>query len=146
MFLMTILPYLYPLHIAFMVAWFAGVFFLGRLLIYYKDACDNNHNQIIGLTTLGMRRVWLIIILPAMSITIFVGLLLAVSINAFVMSWFHFKMLFVLLFVYYCFYLNYLRLKSLKKQTLPSSNYLRLLNEVPFILLIIILMVVYLNG
>jgi putative membrane protein len=143
---MTILPYLYPLHIAFMVAWFAGVFFLGRLLIYYKDACDNNHNQIIELTTLGMRRAWIIIILPAMSITIFVGLLLAVSINAFVMSWFHFKMLFVLLFVYYCFYLNYLRLKSLKKQVLPSSNYLRLLNEVPFILLIIILMVVYLNG
>jgi len=130
-----------------MVAWFAGVFFLGRLLIYSKEARDaENKQEVLVLCDVGMKRVWTIIILPAMIITVSVGVALAYLTSAFDQEWFHLKLMLVIFFIGYCNYLNFLRQNTRFTNVLPSAKALRLLNELPFAFLIAIVFVVYMKS
>tara|TARA_B100001989_G_C24537313_1_gene465251 strand:+ start:543 stop:1010 length:468 start_codon:yes stop_codon:yes gene_type:complete len=129
-----------------MVTWFAGVFFLGRMLIYARDAIDQNEQSVLDNALLGAKRVWYIITLPSMILTVIFGVLIAFYIQAFTQPWMQLKLCFVVLFVIYNIYLNYLRLSYNKRKPWLSSYVLRLLNEVPFIFLVIILAIVYLKS
>lgn len=129
-----------------MVAWFAGVFFLGRLLIYHREGLLNKQPDVVALMQKGSFRVWYIITLPAMILTVFFGYIIAGYIGAFTQAWMHFKFLLVMLFVGYNFYLNHIRIQ-LKNDVLVLSNIkLRLLNEVPFLFLIMIVFTVYMKS
>ena len=129
-----------------MVSWFAGAFFLGRLLIYFKEATDKPSQDIVDLCTSGTRRVWFIIILPSMILTIIMGLWLAMKLGAFREGWLHIKLLMVIAYVYYTFYINRLRKKLINNEPTPSSWKLRLINEVPFFFLVGIVFTVYLKN
>ena len=74
------LQYYYIFHVLFMVAWFAGVFFLGRMLIYERDAVEKKEQAVIDLAQKAGFRVWYIITLPSMVLTVFFGLTIAVYI------------------------------------------------------------------
>ena len=138
--------YIKALHVIFMVSWFAGAFFLGRLLIYFKEGTDKPSQDIVDLCTSGTRRVWFIIILPSMILTIIMGLWLAMKLGAFREGWLHIKLLMVIAYVYYTFYINRLRKKLINNEPTPSSWKLRLINEVPFFFLVGIVFTVYLKN
>ena len=138
--------YFKALHIIFMVTWFAGVWFMGRMLIYHKDANkqpEDEKEPVLDLLIGAARRTWYIIIIPSMTITILLGSHMAVQSGALRQGWFHFKLLFLILFILYNFYLNKLR-KTLIKESCPLSTIkLRVLNEIPFLFLVIIVFTVY---
>ena len=54
-------PWLKALHIAFMVTWFAGLFYLPRLFIYHAEAADEPgrrrftvmENRLFAIMTIG---------------------------------------------------------------------------------------------
>ena len=140
------IDYIYAIHIICMVFWIAGLFFVGRLLIYDRQAQDKNEIEkkaIQDLCRSAIKKTYMIIIWPSLIITITCGIKLMEFINAHKQSWFHSKMLFVILLITYTIN-NQLYAKRIKKERHTKTNlYLRIYNEIPGLLLIIIVFTVY---
>ena len=67
------IQYLRAFHIIFIVTWLAGIYFLGRMLIYFdqaKNRPDVEKNAIQEVVSKGATRVWYIIVLPSMIIKV----------------------------------------------------------------------------
>lgn len=131
---MTLL-WLKAFHIFFMVAWFAGIFYLPRLFVYHAE---NDHER-TSETLKVMERRLLYFVTPFAILTLVFGILL---IGQYGMEWFrvsgwlHTKLLLVtFLFIYhgYCFKL----LADFKHdRNKRSSKFYRIFNEVPVLLLL----------
>jgi putative membrane protein len=121
------------LHIAFMVTWFAGLFYLPRLFIYHVEASADVDRERF---TIMERRLFIIMTIGAALTTIF-GLALLWSNPALLaQGWFNLKLLLLAaLFVYHirC----YRWIQALKAQQIPAdTKWLRWFNEIPVIFLL----------
>ena len=132
------------IHIIGFVAWFAAIFYLGRLFVYHKEALEANDEKTAVLTAqynLMEWRLYRIIMTPAMLLTWVCGTLIVVLYG---MEWFklnlwmHFKFLFLLILSGYHGYSKGI-IKKLQNNTANfSSMGFRYFNEVPTLLLILI--------
>ncbi len=129
------------LHIIGFVAWFSGLFYLGRILVYHRESQDGEesiksilNNQYHLMET----RAYSIIAQPAMIITWICGVSM-IFLNGydwFVENyWLHVKIVLLI-----CFTIFHLRLKFYIKTLFSSTSNLtsyhfRLLNEVPTLFL-----------
>ena len=128
-------------HLISIVSWFAGVFYLVRLLVYHREALDKaKSNQIVLIPqfTLMENRLRNIIVIPSLWFIIFTGGFLLYHSLAWSLPWFHFKAFFlILLFIYH--YHSGLLMKQLQRgNTKWSSTHLRLYNEIATLLLLAI--------
>ena len=94
------------LHIIFMVSYFAGIFYLVRIFVYYKDtdAFESPKKEILREQYVFMaRRLWNIITVPAFVLmTIFGTILILMNPTLLQMSWFQLKIAFlIVLFIYH---------------------------------------------
>ncbi|MCH8539082.1 MAG: CopD family protein [Alkalimonas sp.] len=131
---MTLILIYKALHLAFMVAWFAGIFYLPRLFVYHAES---NQPQVQNQLKVMERRL-LYFVTPFAVLTLVFGVLL---IHAYGMEWFsasrwmHYKLLLVaLLYGYhgYCFKL----LADFKAdRNKRSGRFYRWFNEVPVLIL-----------
>ena len=128
------------LHIAFMVTWFAGLFYLPRLFIYHVEATDSvSHDRFVIME----RRLFAIMTIGALLTTILGVVLLILNPALLSRGWFHVKLaLLVGLVTYHLRCLRWIRLLR-QGHTVESSRWLRWFNEIPvvFLLGIIILAV-----
>lgn len=134
------------LHIIFMVAWFAGLFYIPRLFIYQLEAKEQNEKEsisIIDQLKVMARRLWFIISWPAMIITFIAGItMLAINPFYLLLSWMQVKLGFVFLLLLYHISLHII-FKRQQKDVYPmSSNQLRFYNEVATIFLFAIVFTV----
>lgn len=137
------------LHVISVVAWFAGLFYLGRLFVYHREAQDKGEPDKSILSAqfeIMERRLYYGIMVPAMISTLVFGIWLMVSIKAYQFGWMHFKLLFVFLLIGYHHMLGGMRKRMAKGAFKYSSFKLRVLNEVPTVLLIIIVFTIYLKD
>jgi putative membrane protein len=129
------------LHIAFMVTWFAGLFYLPRLFIYHVQTADTESRE--RFTTME-KRLFGIMTIGAI-ITILLGLILiAINTSLASASWFLAKTALVLGLVTY-HYRCWLWIRRLQaRNAVEDSRWLRWFNEIPVLFLfgIIILAVV----
>lgn len=121
------------LHIAFMVTWFAGLFYLPRLFIYHVEATTDTEREHF---TVMERRLFIIMTIGAILTTVF-GLILLWSNPALLaQGWFNLKLLFLAgLLVYHlrC----YRWIQTLKAGRLPTdTRWLRWFNEIPVVFLL----------
>ena len=128
------------IHVAFMVTWFAGLFYLPRLFIYHAEASDTISR--VRFSTME-RRLFAIMTLGAVLTAVF-GLIL-VGVRPFLMDfrWFQVKLalVIVLLGYHYRCYLWILRLRD--ADAVADTKWLRWFNEIPvFFLFAIIILVV----
>ena len=144
------------IHIVGAVAWFAGLFYLVRIFVYHVEALQKPNPEkdiLIRQFTLMESRVYRIICVPALLITWIFGVLIIVGyVDAQGFSWFkvngwmHTKLLLVILLSGYQHFCKALMKKLAKGTYVFSSMQTRLLNEVPTILLLlIVLLAVYRN-
>ena len=132
--------YFKAFHIIGGVAWFAGLFYLVRILVYLRESLDKPENEKAILQpqfALMAQRVYKIICLPAMLITWACGIgILAMNPIYFHQGWFHIKfMLLIILSGYQGFSKRWM--KQLIAGKIPLSSFqLRLMNEAPTILLV----------
>ena len=140
-------------HIIFMVSYFAGLFYLVRLFVYYKDtdAFAEEKKLILREQYLFMmRRLWNIITVPAFVIMTVCGItMLIVNSSLLQTPWFHLKMTFLLgLFLYhYWAWKRILEIKKLDGKDLPMSNLnLRQFNEIATFLLFLIVITAILKS
>lgn len=146
------MAYLYTkaLHLIFVTTWFAGLFYIIRLFIYFKEAEEKpelEKNILQKQYTLMSKRLWYIITWPsAVLATLFACILLYLNPEWLTQPWMHIKLIFVLaLFAYHasCQYL----LNQLIKGTLKYSGFaLRIWNEVATIILFSVVFLVILKN
>lgn len=125
------------LHILAVIAWMAGLLYLPRLFIYHKefDLGSKPYETFCHME----RRLLKIIMLPSLIMSFLLGILLAFSTHAWSMPWFHVKLLLVLLLAAFHGYLSKIAKIFARGEYPPvSDKILRFLNELPFILAILI--------
>ena len=123
-------------HIVFMVAWFAGLFYLPRLFVYHAGASDPVS---IARFKVMERRLYRGITTPSAVLTLAFGLWM-VSLNGWdwlaATRWFHWKLgLVFILFVYHG-YLGRLVRAFAADRNEPSAKYFRIINELPVFALV----------
>ena len=130
------------LHLISVVSWMAGLLYLPRIFVYHAENIDQKKTSEIF--KVMERRLFNYIMMPAMALTWVFGILLIgnLGIQVFYELWFMLKGILVLLLTHYHFYLGkYVRLFAIDQNT-KSSKFFRIINEVPTILLILIVFIV----
>jgi len=141
--------YLKALHIIFVVTWFAGLFYMPRLLIYNTEAQTKPQQAKDILQEqyrLMMKRLWYGITWPSAVLTLIFGLHVLFSgnwVETFrIQTWLHIKLTFVFFLYLYHFSLHILFKQQLKGVFKYTSQQLRIWNEVATIFLVAIVMLV----
>ena len=125
------------LHIIAMVAWMAGMFYLPRLYAYHADTQAGS--EISETFKLMEYRLLRIIINPAMIATWLFGLILMFGfIELRGAGWLHAKLVLVIFLTVFHIMLARWRKDFAADRNLRSSRFYRIANEVPTLLLIII--------
>ena len=127
-------------HLIFVIFWIAGLFMLPRYYIYHQESAPGSDEERRWIDR--ERKLRSIILTPAMIAVWVFGLILAYTIGAWTMGWFHVKLLLVLgLTAYHGYMIGYG--KKLARGIRPvSGKALRLMNEVPGIATAIIVVLV----
>ena len=126
------------LHISFVVAWMAGLLYLPRLFVYHKE--NENENKTAAIFKVMEKRLYFYIMNPAAVLVWFSGIYLGHVLGF--DTWLIVKIGVVLIMTAYHILLGiHLNDFKLDKQ-IRTSRYFRIINEIPFFLLFIILIMV----
>ena len=127
------------LHIIAVISWMAGILYLYRLLIYHRERGVES-KEIHELLALMERRLYRYITFPALVISVVAGLwMIVLSPSLFEGGWLSFKIFFVLGLIASTIVAVKISAKAaIDPKTLPSSRSLRFANEVPTLLMMII--------
>lgn len=127
-------------HIVSMVAWMAATFYLPRLFVYHAGAAKGS--ELSETLKVMERRLYKAIMMPAMTATWIFGLALVWVTAAWTEHWFHAKFLLVLAMSgFHGACARWLRDFAADRNTRPA-RYFRIANEVPTVLLILIVILV----
>lgn len=123
-------------HILAVIAWMAGLLYLPRLLVYHYS-CPHE-SDMSNTFCIMERRLLRIIMNPSMIASFIFGVLLIFITDPWSFGWFHTKLL-VLVFLsgYHGLLAKYVRQFS-EGERPHSEKYYRLINEIPFVLAIVI--------
>ena len=133
------------IHLIAVVSWMAGLLYLPRIFVYHSEAIKNKKSEDLILTFKVMeRRLFIYIMNPAMIVSWIFGILLIYSIGLenFNNLWLEIKLLLVLLLTFYHLFLFYCLKKFAEYTNSYSSKFYRITNEIPTILLILIILIV----
>lgn len=141
------------LHIIFVVSWFAGLFYIVRLFIYHTEAQERDEvaKKILSDQYQIMeKKLWWIITTPAMVLTVVFGIWMMLLNSDYYLSsaasWFHIKLTFVAVLLFYHFKCQHM-MKQLKKGVFSwKSNQLRLWNELATLVLVAVVFLVELQN
>jgi protoporphyrinogen IX oxidase len=128
-------------HIISVICWFAGLFYLPRLFVYH--AATDNQAVRDQFKTMEYKLYWYITT-PAAILTAVFGLWLWLPYYSYYshMMWLHVKLALVLLLYCYHVYLGYL-VGAFKRDAVGHSHrFFRWLNEIPTIILVIVIIMV----
>ncbi|SEK96923.1 putative membrane protein [Colwellia chukchiensis] len=141
---MTSILWLKAFHVIFMVAWFAGIFYLPRIFVNHAESSEPLVHQQLN----GMERRLLYFITPFAVFTVLLGIAIiyqygyAWFANA---KWLHIKIALVLLLVIYHGYCFKLVRVFAADNNRRSGKFYRIFNEIPVIILFIVVILAYLK-
>lgn len=138
-FLFDIYPWVKSLHVISVIAWMAGLFYLPRLFVYHAERIKAGSDTDALFQTMEVRLLRAIMN-PAMTATWIFGLIMVftpgiVDWSAF---WPYTKAAAVLAMTWFHHWLGYRRKEFLRGENTRSGRTYRIMNEVPTLLLIII--------
>ena len=129
------------LHLIAVISWMAGLLYLPRIFVYHSEATHDSQKDIFKTME---RRLYNYIMMPAMLLSWLFGVLLIHSIgfSVFTEFWMQIKSVLVVVLTFYHFllgkYLNDFAIENNSK----TSRFYRIINEVPTIILIVVVFVV----
>ena len=138
------------LHIIFMVAWFAGLFYLPRLLVYHTEANDKpepDRGILLKEYTKNEKLLFNAIMVPGLFLTLILGIWMILLLPSWLeQSWMHLKLGFVVLLVAYHLHCRTIIIEVRKEKFRYTSLQLRLFNEVATIILFAVVFLVVLKN
>ena len=129
------------LHLIAVISWMAGLLYLPRIFVYHSE----NNNEIITEVFKTMeRKLYYFIMTPAMTLSWVFGLVLIheIGFQQLANMWLQLKLIFVILLTGYHFYLGSLLNQFKLDQNNKTSKFYRYINEIPTLLLILIVFIV----
>ncbi len=129
------------LHLIAVISWMAGLLYLPRIFVYHSEASHDSQKNTFKIME---RKLYNYIMMPAMLLSWLFGVLLIHSLGfgVFVELWMQIKTISVVILTYYHFllgkYLNDFAINNNKR----TSKFYRIINEVPTIILIVVVFVV----
>ena len=129
------------LHLIAIISWMAGLLYLPRIFVYHAET---ENDDVKNTFKIMERRLFVYIMNPAMILSWLFGLILihSIGIQSFSEFWLIAKIVLVILLTFYHFFLfNCLNKFSLDRNE-HSSKFFRVINEVPTVLLIVIIFLV----
>lgn len=136
----TLYPWLKAGHVIFVIFWMAGLFMLPRYYVYHQEAEAGSAEEARWLKRESALRE--IILTPSMIFTWFFGILTATATGAWTEGWLHTKLLLVVLLSGYHGWLAAYGKKLARGERPLAGKKLRLLNEVPALLAVVIVVLV----
>ena len=130
------------LHLIAVISWMAGLLYLPRIFVYHAE--NLKKKEVTDIFETMERRLYFYIMRPAMITTWLFGVALIYinGLDIFSQLWMHIKLALVIFLTIYHEYLG-ICLKSLKLKTnTKTSKFFRIINEVPTIILILIIFIV----
>ena len=136
--------YIKSFHLIFLIAWMVSLLYLPRLFVYHSSVSKNSSSY--SLLLLMEIRLIKIIAFPAMILTLFFGIIL-IYINQYIIyeDYFIIKLFLVLILIMYQIYLISVYTKFKVRENLRSGKFFKFINEIPTILMIIIILLVVLK-
>jgi putative membrane protein len=130
--------WLRALHVIAVVTWFAGLFYIFRLFVYHVE--NRGDAAVTRVLEVMERRLYRGICWPAMVITTLFGVLLwSQNVSGYLaMGWFKVKLVALVALFGYHFYSGKVRKQLAAGTCRLTSRQCRLLNEVPTVLLVLI--------
>ena len=130
------------LHLISVISWMAGLLYLPRIFVYHAENSDDK--KISGVFKIMEKKLYFYIMTPAMILSWIFGLLLihSVGFQQLGQTWMVLKIIFVIFLSLYHFYLGKTVNQFKFDQNTHSHKFYRVINEIPTILLILIVFVV----
>lgn len=131
------------LHLMSVIAWMAGLFYLPRLYVYHSEiepGAGREHERFKKMERLLLRA----IMNPAMIATWLFGIILVLTPGAvsWTEGWWHLKLASVLAMTWFHMYLAKHRKAFERDERLFPQRHWRIMNEVPTVLMIVIVIMV----
>ena len=128
-------PWLKWLHIVAVVSWMVGLFYLPRLFVYHSETASDEVRATLETMEERLMRV---IMTPAMFVTWVSGLLVGASLGAFGQPWLWIKIMCVVALTGFHGLCGRWRRDLVAGSSTRTSGFFRTVNEVPTVLLIVI--------
>ena len=125
------------LHLIAVISWMAGLLYLPRIFVYHSEAKHDSQKEVFKIME---RRLYFYIMYPAMLLSWIFGVSIIhfQGIELLKAKWFLIKIIAVIILTGYHFYLGHC-LRSFNQDLNNSSpKFFRVINEIPTILLILI--------
>ncbi len=141
-FLINNVLWLKAFHIIFMVAWFAGIFYLPRLFVNHAET----NSKEVAEQLKGMERRLLLFVTPFAFFTLILGLAIVYAYGSawFVAAkWLHIKITLIVILLFYHGYCFRLVKTFQQDKNTRSGKFYRIFNEVPVIILFVVIILAY---
>ena len=130
------------LHLISVISWMAGLLYLPRIFVYHAENSSEKKTSEIFKTM--ERKLFFYIMTPAMILSWIFGVILihSIGVKQIVQTWMILKIIFVTILTFYHLYLGRILVQFKIDQNAHSHKFYRLINEIPTLLLILIVFVV----
>ncbi len=129
------------LHLIAVISWMAGLLYLPRIFVYHSEADHESQKTIFKIME---RKLYNYIMIPAMLLSWLFGMLLIYNLGFGVFSelWMQVKTALIVILTFYHFLLGKHLGEFAMDNNIKSSKYFRIINEVPTIILIVVVFLV----
>jgi putative membrane protein len=130
------------LHLISVISWMAGLLYLPRIFVYHAE--NNTELKTSEIFKVMEKKLYFYIMTPAMILSWFFGLLLihSIGLQQLGQTWMLLKLVFVIILTIYHFYLGRIVKRFKFDLNIHTHKFYRIINEIPTILLILIVFVV----
>tara|TARA_B100001248_G_scaffold152019_1_gene114236 strand:+ start:7564 stop:7995 length:432 start_codon:yes stop_codon:yes gene_type:complete len=129
------------LHLIAVISWLAGLLYLPRIFVYHSEADHESQKRVFKTME---RKLYNYIMMPAMLLSWLFGILLIQSLghSIFLELWMQIKVIAVVILTYYHFTLGKYLKNFAQDKNNKTSKFFRIYNEIPTIILIVVIFVV----
>ena len=130
------------LHLIAVVSWMAGLLYLPRIFVYHVE--NNEKKQATEIFEVMEKRLYFYIMRPAMILTWLFGIILVYlnGVEIFSQLWMQIKIVLIILLSAYNDYLGKCLLSLKNNSNDKSSKFFRVINEIPTMVLILVVFLV----
>lgn len=145
-FLSDLYPWTKAFHVISVISWMAGLFYLPRLFVYHS--MDDTKSDLSARFKVMERKLYKYIMMPAMISSWVFGLMVVLTPGIIDLEsdiWFYIKLISVILMTLFHFKLGLFVTSFENDKSIKPERYFRLINEIPTILMVIIVIMAILR-